>query len=212
LRVVCLLSGGIDSPVAAYMMLERGVDIVLLHMENSSPPDPTEMRKVEEIREKLGEAIGGRIPLFAAPHARNQDLIFAACRKGFQCVMCKRLMLRVARDFAQMIGADAIVTGESLGQVASQTLHNIRAESQGLDFPVLRPLIGLDKIEIETIAKRIGTYEISTRTAAVCRWVPGRPATMAKPWRVAEEEDKLDIEEMACYSAEHASEIRDPRT
>ena len=212
MRAVCLLSGGIDSPVAAYVMLDRGLDVVLLHMENSSSPDEVEARKVEEIRERLEVVMGREVKLFVAPHARNQDLIQAACRKGFQCVLCKRLMLRVAWELAKSLDGEAIVTGESLGQVASQTLHNLRAESQGLEFPVLRPLIGLDKIEIETIAKRIGTYDLSTRTAAVCAWVPSKPATMAKPWRVSEEEAKIDIGEMARYSAERASEVRDPRT
>ncbi|MDD1770824.1 MAG: 7-cyano-7-deazaguanine synthase [Methanomassiliicoccales archaeon] len=212
MRVVCLLSGGIDSPVAAFMMLDRGLDVVLLHMGNSSAPDEVEARKVDEIRHRLESVADKEVALYVAPHARNQDLIEGACQKGFQCVLCKRLMLRVARDLAKRIGGEAIVTGESLGQVASQTLHNLRAESHGLDFPVLRPLIGLDKIEIETIAKRIGTYEMSTRTTSVCRWVPSKPATMAKPWRVSEEESKLDVEEMARYSAERASEVRGPHT
>ncbi len=212
MRAVCLLSGGIDSPVAAYMMLERGLDVVLLHLDNSSPTDDEEAAKIDEIRRALQRAIGREVKLFSAPHARNQELIASACRKGFQCVLCKRLMLRVARDFAKRIAADAIITGESLGQVASQTLHNIYAESQGLGFPVLRPLIGLDKIEIEAIAKRIGTYDVSTRTPSLCRWVPSKPATMAKPWAVAEEEAKLDVEEMARYSAERASEVKGPRT
>ncbi|HVO77422.1 MAG TPA: 7-cyano-7-deazaguanine synthase, partial [Methanomassiliicoccales archaeon] len=89
MRAVCLLSGGIDSPVAAYMMLERGLDVILLHMENSLPVDAEEMTKVEEISALLGKAAGRKVSLFSAPHARNQDLIERACRKGFQCVLCK---------------------------------------------------------------------------------------------------------------------------
>ncbi|MGD1060751.1 MAG: 7-cyano-7-deazaguanine synthase [Methanomassiliicoccales archaeon] len=212
MRAVCLLSGGIDSPVAAFMMLDRGLEVVLLHMENSSVPDEAEDRKVDEIRRRLETVIGHEVKFFVAPHARNQDLIESECRRGFQCVLCKRLMLRVARDVAKRLSAEAIITGESLGQVASQTLHNLRVESQGLDFPVLRPLIGLDKLEIETIAKRIGTYDVSTRTAAVCKWVPSKPVTMAKPWKMAEEEGKLDIDEMARFSSERTVEFKGLRT
>jgi thiamine biosynthesis protein ThiI len=212
LRAVCLVSGGIDSPVAAYMMLNREVEVALLHMDNASPTNEKEIGKVEEVRHRLEASVGMRVPLFVSPHARNQELIAASCRKGLQCVLCKRLMLRVAKRLALRIGGDVIITGDSLGQVASQTLHNLAAESHGLDFPVLRPLIGLDKAEIEALAKRIGTYEISIGKATECRWVPARPVTMAKAWRVAEEECRIDIEEMSTYSAERAVELRDPRT
>jgi thiamine biosynthesis protein ThiI len=96
--------------------------------------------------------------------------------------------------------------------VASQTLHNLRAESLGLDFLVLRPLIGMDKIEIEAIAKRIGTYEISTRSPSICKMVPAKPVTMAKVDRLLNEESKVDIKEMVAFAAGHVAEIKDPRT
>jgi thiamine biosynthesis protein ThiI len=119
-------------------------------------------------------------------------------------------MLKVARDLARRIGADAIVTGESLGQVASQTLFNIVSEQSELDFPVLRPLIGLDKLEIEAIAKRIGTYEISIQRGSPCTIVPHRPATMATPELMTSQEKRLDIETIAQHAADEAFVVRRP--
>jgi thiamine biosynthesis protein ThiI len=116
-------------------------------------------------------------------------------------------MLRAASAFARKIGAEAIVTGDSLGQVASQTAQNIRAESLDLEIPVLRPLIGLDKIEIENIAKRIGTFETSTRTPSACTIVPKRPVTMARIDKMLEELSRLDHDEMITYAIDHAEEI-----
>ena len=211
-RFVCLVSGGIDSPAAAYLMLKRGADVELLHMDNSPYSDEEQLLKVQEIREQLEIVTDRRVELTVAPHGRNQGLLEQNCRKGFQCVLCKRLMLLVAVELAKERGAHAVITGESLGQVASQTIQNLRAESMGIDFPIIRPLIGLDKIEIEGIAKRAGTYEISIRSPSVCKMVPTRPITMARMENVREQESKIDLQEMVRFSVEHAERIRDPRT
>ncbi len=207
MKVVCLISGGIDSPVAAYVMAMRGTETVLLHMDNQPYSDETGIEKVKDLRDRLELVTGQQIRLFVAPHGRNQEIISSLCRRGFQCVLCKRTMLRAAGAFAQKIGADAIVTGDSLGQVASQTVQNLRAESLDLEAPILRPLIGLDKIEIENIAKRIGTFEISTRTPSACTIVPKRPVTMARIDKVFEELNRLDHDEMIAFATEHAEEI-----
>ena len=208
MKVVCLISGGIDSPVAAYMMARKGAEVVLLHMDNRPYSDDAGVEKVYAIRERLESVIGEEISLLIAPHGRNQALTAGACRTGFQCVLCKRTMLRVAKGVGLRINALAIITGESLGQVASQTLQNLRAESYGLDFPVLRPLIGLDKLEIEAMAKRIGTYQISVSTPSVCKVVPKRPITMARIDRVLEEEKKLQYEEMISFAVDHAEVVK----
>ena len=207
MKVVCLISGGIDSPVAAYVMAMRGAEMVLLHMDNRPYSDDTGIGKVQDLRDRLELVTGRSIQLFVAPHGRNQEIISSACRKGFQCVLCKRTMLRAAASFASKIGAEAVVTGDSLGQVASQTVQNLRAESLEVGMPILRPLIGLDKIEIENIAKRIGTFEISTRTPSACSIVPKRPVTMARIDMVFEELKRLDHDEMISYATEHAEEI-----
>ncbi len=210
MKAVCLLSGGIDSPVAAYTMGRNGADIALLHMDNRPYADCSAIQKASDLASRIEEALGRPVELYVAPHGSSQLLIHERCQKNLQCVLCKRTMLRVARNLARRIGADAVVTGESLGQVASQTLYNIVSEQTGLGFPVLRPLVGLDKLEIETIAKRIGTYEISIRKGTPCTIVPHRPATMATPDLMAAQEKRLDIEKIAQYAADEAFVVRRP--
>jgi thiamine biosynthesis protein ThiI len=206
-KVVCLLSGGIDSPVAACLMGRRGADVVLLHMDNSLDEGDVSIDKAKNLARAIRSSIGRSVTLYVAPHSRNQRKISETCDRGFQCVLCKMLMLRVAKGLCEAVNADAIVTGESLGQVASQTLHNIRVEEHWLDFPVLRPLIGIDKLEIEAIAKEIDTYDISIRTTAPCRFVPSKPVTMARVSNVAEECTRIDVEEMISYAVQSRQEI-----
>jgi thiamine biosynthesis protein ThiI len=213
MKVVCLLSGGIDSPVAAYSLGRNGAELILLHMDNRPYSDEGSVNKASELAQKVQEAVGRPVTLFVAPHGSSQLSISQKCQRNLQCVLCKRTMLKVARDLARRLGAEAIATGESMGQVASQTLYNIASEQSGLNFPVLRPLIGLDKLEIETIARRIGSYEISIRkgTAPVaCSIVPFHPATMATPDMISAQEQRLDIEKMAQDAADQAYELRIP--
>ncbi len=162
------------------------------------------------MRQTLRQASGQDMPAMSAPHGRNQAINANSCRRPYQCVLCKRLMLKVAKEIAIRNGAEAIVTGESLGQVASQTLLNLRAEESGLEFPVLRPLIGLDKLEIEGIAKRIGTYEISIQSdgGPSCLILPERVITDAVPENVLAEEAKVDISEMVRFAADNVVELK----
>ncbi|MDW5561973.1 MAG: tRNA 4-thiouridine(8) synthase ThiI [Methanomassiliicoccus sp.] len=210
MKAVCLLSGGIDSPVAAYVMERNGADIALLHMDNRPYADCSAVNKALSLASRLEEAMGKPIDLYVAPHGVNQLLIHERCQHNLQCVLCKRTMLKTARNLARRLGADAVVTGESLGQVASQTLYNIVSEQSGLEFPVVRPLIGLDKLEIEAIAKRIGTYEISIQKGSPCTIVPHRPATMATPELMVAQEKRLDIERIALHAADEAFVVRRP--
>lgn len=195
MKVICLLSSGIDSPVAAYMMASRGADVILLHMDNFGPSDGRTVNVVQDIAGVLREATGSELPLYSAPYHSFQDRIAFQCDKSFQCVLCKRFMLRMAKDLARREDAEAIITGDSLGQVASQTLQNILVEQRGLEFPVLRPLIGLDKIEIEAIAKEICTYELSITKLPGCKYVPKRPKTSASEKNMDLQESRLDPDE-----------------
>ncbi|MCG7844012.1 MAG: tRNA 4-thiouridine(8) synthase ThiI, partial [Methanomassiliicoccales archaeon] len=139
----------------------------------------------------------------------NQAVNKEKCQSSYQCVLCKRLMLRTAQAVARQVGAKGIIMGDSLGQVASQTLNNIRAEQYGLEMPVLRPLIGLDKLEIERLAKMIGTYEISilSNGEKECTAVPSRVITNATVSDILAEEAKVDLESMARRTAEMAKKI-----
>lgn len=204
MKLVSLMSNGIDSPVASYRMSLMGADVILLHMDNRPYTDDRSVENVKAIAERLREVTEKEFPLYMAPHGDNQREISENCDRSYQCVMCKRVMQRTARELAKILGADAIVMGDSLGQVASQTLRNIVSENIGLDFPVIRPLIGMDKLEIEAIAKEIGTYDISIRPTDGCTIVPVGPITNADPEKVARFGEKIDVDAIARRSAEAA--------
>ena len=209
MRLIALLSSGIDSPVAAFLMAERGAETFLLHMDNRPFSSELGVRKAILLAEALRRATGQEMPLYVAPHGENQAINKERCRSCFQCVLCKRLMLRTAQEVATRMGATGIVTGDSLGQVASQTLDNLRAEQDGISLPVLRPLIGLDKLEIERMARRIGTYETSIISDGTkdCTAVPSHVITNASLIDVLAEEAKVDMGSMARRAAERAVQI-----
>lgn len=196
MKLVCLISDGIDSPVAAYVMAKRGAEVILLHMDNGKYADTKSLEKVKMLAERLREITGLTFPLYDLNHEVNQSLIKENCDANYQCVMCKRTMQHVAREFAKRNGCSGIIMGDSLGQVASQTLRNIRAEGQDLNFPIVRPLIGMDKVEIMDIARKIGTYDISIIQAGPCGAVPDKPITEARPDKVKDLQSKLDFEKM----------------
>ena len=156
-RYVALISGGIDSPVAAHLMLKRGIQLVLVHFDNRPFTDDAEVEKVRKLIARLRE-LHGDIPAFLVPHGETAQLAAArGAPRRLGCVLCRRMMFRVATAIARQEGAEGIVTGESLGQVASQTLQNIAVEQQALGgVPAIRPLIGLDKTEIISIARTLG--------------------------------------------------------
>lgn len=208
MKLLSLISGGIDSPVASYMMAHVGADVTLLHMDNGQYGDPKELEKVVKLAEQLEKATGREFPLYVADHETNQSAIKKSCDYNYQCVMCKRFMHHVAKAFAIENGFDGIIMGDSLGQVASQTLRNIKAEQTELGFPIIRPLIGLDKVEIMDTARRIGTYDISIIATKGCAVVPVKPVTEATPEKVAENQSKLDFETLVRQSVESARRVR----
>ena len=208
IRLTALISGGIDSPVAAYKMSEAGAHVILLHIDNRPYTDERCADKAKKLASRLSGYTGKEFPLYIADHGMNQTLIKKNCDTGYQCVLCKRLMMHVAAEFAKRNGCAGIVMGDSLGQVASQTLKNIHSESGDLGFPVVRPLIGLDKLEIETIAKKIGTYDISIQQESPCGAVPQRPVTGAEPSKVLSLQSKLNFREMITASADSAKRVQ----
>ena len=196
MKAVLLLSGGIDSPVAGHMMLAQGHELILLHMDNRPFTDDREHEKVKRLALGLNEAAGRPLKFYIAKHGEAQAGFAKNTNRHYHCILCRRMMLRVAEELAQKEGACAIVTGESLGQVASQTLTNIKVEEQAVGIPILRPLIGLDKVEIMDMARDLGCYEISTSPGLCCTIVPNKPSTKARLDNILEEEAKIDIEAM----------------
>ncbi len=207
MKLVALISGGIDSPVASYIMSKMGADIILLHMDNGIYAG-NDAEKVVKLSKRLEEVTGKKFPVYVLNHEVNQTMIKERCEHSYQCVMCKRTMQHVAREFAKKHGCSGIIMGDSLGQVASQTLRNIRAEGTGLDFPIVRPLIGMDKNEIIEIAKEIGTYEISIIQTGGCGVVPLKPITEARTDKVLELQSKLDFDRLVADCVESARLIQ----
>ncbi len=208
MRGVALLSGGIDSPVAAYLMGRQGLGLIMVHFDNRPFTSDQEVGKATDLMRKVDEALGTRSTRILVPHGKAQAEFAKSCSRNMECVLCRRMMLRVAERIARKYDAGFLVTGESLGQVASQTLANIHVEERATSLPVLRPLIGFDKVEIERVAKRIGTYSISIMPGLCCTIVPKKPSTYARVAQAVDEESKIDLEKLADAEFEGAVEIQ----
>ena len=192
-----MLSGGIDSPVAGYKMAKRGMRISAIHFE--SPPYTSERAriKVEKLAEKLS-AYASDIKLYVVEFTEIQEKIRDICRDDLFTVIMRRVMLRIANKVAAECCAGVVITGESLGQVASQTMNAIICTDSVSEIPVFRPLIGDDKQEIIDVSYRIDTYDISIEPYEDCCTVftPRHPKTSPKKEEVEFEESKLDIDNL----------------
>lgn len=192
-----MLSGGLDSPVAGYMMARRGMKISAVHFE--SPPYTSERarQKVEKLA-KLVSRYSGKMSVFVVQFTDIQEQIRRECKEDLFTLIMRRFMIRIACDIAKKAKAGAIITGESLGQVASQTLEALTVTENAADMPVFRPCIGMDKQDIVDIAYRINTFETSIEPYEDCCTVftPRHPQTKPSLKEVIEEEKKLDIEKM----------------
>ncbi len=193
-RVAALMSGGIDSPVAAWRLMKRGCTVLLVNFHAFPLQDRTMIDKVRDLARVLTRW-QLRTRLLLVPFGTLQQTIVATCPAPLRVVLYRRCMLRIAEALARRQGAKALVTGESLGQVASQTLDNLVAIDEAARLPVLRPLIGMDKDEITEQARRIGTFEISTLPDQDCcqLFVPKSPATAARLVEVQAAETGLDL-------------------
>lgn len=201
-RLVSLFSGGIDSPVATWLMMKRGVETLPLMMDQSPYVGESYIERAVKVAGELGRYVpSGKMGLHLAPFGGIMERISEASVPSLRCVLCKRSMYRVAEAFALDTGARGVITGESLGQVASQTLENLYVLDGAASLPMLRPIIGLDKVEIERIARRIGTYELTAVSVDGCTVVPERPTTRARMETVVELESELGLVELCSEAA-----------
>lgn len=205
--MVVLMSGGLDSPVAAWLMMKRGVMIIPVYC-NTSPyaENAARERAFECIRQLQKWAPGRQFTTYEIPHGSNLQIFIDICNRKNTCLLCKRMMYREAYEVMKKEGASGIITGSSLGQVASQTAANMYAEIYQLAIPIYHPLIALDKTEIMDIARKIGTYDISNRPAGSCTAVPERPEIGANYDLIVLEERKMDIETMV-FNAMKAAKV-----
>ena len=190
-----LISGGIDSPVAGYLTCKRGMKIDCLHFHSFPYTSPAAKEKVEELARRVGEYNGG-IRLHVVSFTNIQEEIHKNCPEEFMITLMRRFMMRIAERLSRKIGAQAIITGESLGQVASQTIESITSSNSVVTMPVLRPLIMFDKIDIIKISKEIDTYETSILPYEDCCTVflPKFPAIKPNLEKVIKAESALDVE------------------
>ena len=196
-RVACLMSGGIDSPVAAYRLMKRGCSVVPVHFHSYPFLSRASQEKAREICEVLTRH-QMRTSLKLVPFGELQRQVVLAVPPPLRVVIYRRLMLRIAERVARDCRAKALVTGEVIGQVASQTLENLTVIADAARMPILRPLVGMDKEEIVAEAIRIGTYDISIIPDQDCcqLFTPRSPETHARRWQAEAAEAKLPIEEM----------------
>lgn len=193
-RAVSLISGGIDSPVASFLAMKRGLEIIFVHFHALPFVDKASIEKVKELVGVL-KKYQGRANLYLVPFAEAQKEILLKTKEGLRVVLYRRLMFNIAQEIAKKEKALGLITGENLGQVASQTIENIAVIESGLSMPVLRPLITYDKQEIIQKAKTIGTFELSIQEHQDCcsRFLPKHPETRSKLKEVVSEEKKLKI-------------------
>lgn len=194
-KVMLLLSGGIDSPVAGFLTMKRGVEVEVVHFHSYPYTSERALKKVEDLARVLA-TFAGKVKLHIVPFTAIQTNIREQCQDSFTITVMRRFMLRIAEKLALNQGALALATGESLGQVASQTLESMRAINDVVNLPVLRPLISMDKQEIIATAKRIGTYETSILPYEDCCsiFVPKSPQTRPNLERTRQNENNLNVE------------------
>ena len=195
-KLMALLSGGIDSPVAAWLMARRGAAVELVHFHGLPYTDPSSLRQATDLAVRLA-AYHLDITLHLVPLADAQRDIVTHAPASMRTVLYRRMMLRIAAALGVERGAKGLVTGDSLGQVASQTIENITAVDAAVpEAQVLRPLIGLDKLDIIEHARHIGTYDISTRSYQDCcvLFEARSPATRASAELCARAEQDIDVE------------------
>jgi len=208
-RVTCLMSGGIDSPVAAWRMMKRGCPVDLVHFHSHPFVTRASQEKAREIAELLTRwQLQTRLYLVAFGQLQRE--IVLAVPQALRVVLYRRFMIRIADRIARRRGAGALVTGEVIGQVASQTLENMSVIAAATSLPILRPLVGMDKEEIVAQAGRIGTYPISIIPDQDCcqLFTPRHPATKARIEDVEAAERLLPVDEMVARAAEGAETER----
>lgn len=207
-KALVMLSGGIDSPVACYETQKRGVAIECIHFESSPYTSEQALDKVKRLASKVA-LFQGHVRLHIVPFTNTQLAIYRNCNESYAITIMRRMMYRIAEQIAHKQHCLAIVNGESLGQVASQTLESMNAIARVVDMPVLRPLVCMDKLEIIDIAKKINTYDISCEPFEDCCTIftPKKPTTKPKVEKCEYYESKFDYEKLIAEAIEKTTSV-----
>ena len=196
-RAMSLLSGGIDSPVASWMVAKRGMELECIHFHSYPFTSEKSQEKVRDLAQILAKYCG-RVRLHKVNMLEIQKAIGLNCKDEEMTIISRRFMMRIAERVAESRHCDALVTGESIGQVASQTIQGLTCTNASVKMPVFRPLIAMDKTEIIEVAQKIGTFETSILPEEDCCTVfsPKKPVTKPKLDRIEKSENKLDVERL----------------
>ncbi|EQK48230.1 MULTISPECIES: tRNA uracil 4-sulfurtransferase ThiI [Paraclostridium] len=196
-RAMSLLSGGIDSPVASWMVAKRGVEIEAIHFHSYPFTSEKSQEKVRDLAQILAKYCG-KVRLHKVNILEIQKAIGVSCKEEEMTIISRRFMMKIAQRVGEMRFCDALVTGESIGQVASQTIQGLTCTNASVSLPVFRPLIAMDKSEIIKIAQKIGTFETSVIPEEDCCTVfsPKSPVTKPKLDRIEKSESSLDVEKL----------------
>ena len=196
-RAMSLLSGGIDSPVASWMVAKRGMELECIHFHSYPFTSEKSQEKVRDLAQILSKYCG-RVRLHKVNMLEIQKAIGLNCKDEEMTIISRRFMMRIAERVAESRHCDALVTGESIGQVASQTIQGLTCTNASVKMPVFRPLIAMDKTEIIEVAQKIGTFETSILPEEDCCTVfsPKKPVTKPKLDRIEKSENKLDVEKL----------------
>jgi len=208
-KTLLMLSGGIDSPVAGYLAMKRGVEVEAVHFH--SPPYTSERakQKVIDLAKEL-TTFGHQVKIHIVPFTELQQAIFKEIPEAYAMTVMRRMMMRISEAICEREGILSITTGESLGQVASQTMESMNAINEVTNYPILRPLVAMDKNEIINISKDIGTYDISIRPYEDCCtvFVPKSPKTRPRRDKVNQFEAKMDYKQLLATAVEESKLIK----
>ena len=204
-KVVSLLSSGLDSPVALYLMIKKGYRPICLSFLTSDDDTHSMRNKIITIVQSVSTYANKNIKLYIINHDSNLDSFKKNCDRKLTCVLCKRLMIRIAKEVGRIEGTNMVLSGDILGEQASQTLDNIFVYNEIMkESIILRPLIGLNKIDVIKLNEEIGIYEICSKKSAGCQYNPQFPETHAKINEIFNAESRMLIKEMVDRSLKEA--------
>jgi len=200
-KFISLLSGGLDSPIAAYLMIKKGFKPVFLSFLTSDDIDHSMRNKIIAIINKLSTYTDFKAKLYLINHDPNLELFKQNCERKITCILCKRLMIRIAIHIGKIENTTFVVTGDILGEQASQTLSNLYVYNDlAKEIIIVRPLISFNKLDVIQLNRNIGLYEICSQKSASCQHNPQYPETNAKQKEIKVEESKMDINSLIISS------------
>ena len=208
-KFISLFSGGLDSPVAAYLIAKNGFEPIFLSFLTSDDDENTLKLKIINILKKLKTQIDHGIKVYFINHDPNLNFFQQNCERKLTCILCKRMMLRIAMEIGKREGTNLIVTGDILGEQASQTLDNLIEYNDLMqNFIIMRPLIGWDKLEVIDLNKKLGLYKITSLKSASCQFNPVYPETHAKKHEIMKAELLYNVSEIIEKSLKRAEILK----